>query len=77
LLLASNAGTEYYLLLASRLRGVARLSGGWLTAVALLVGGGLLFVPALLVAGQVCLALTTLPLIFWLAIVSMALAHTL
>jgi drug/metabolite transporter (DMT)-like permease len=56
---------------------VARLSGGWLTAVALLVGGGLLFVPALLVAGQVRLALTTPPLIVWLAIVNTALAYTL
>jgi hypothetical protein len=53
------------------------LSGGWLTAVALLVGGGLLFVPALLVEGQVRLALTTLPLIVWLASVNTALAYTL
>ena len=33
--------------------------------------------PALLVAGQVRLALTTLPLIVWLAIVNTALAYTL
>ena len=77
LLLASNVGTGYYLLLAGRLRSAARLSGGWLTAVALLVGGGLLFVPALLIERQVRLALTTLPLIVWLAIVNTALAYTL
>jgi drug/metabolite transporter (DMT)-like permease len=70
LLLASNVAPGYYLLLASRLRSAARLSGGWLTAVALLVGGGLLFMPALLVERQVRLALSTLPLIVWLAIVN-------
>jgi drug/metabolite transporter (DMT)-like permease len=51
--------------------------GTGLTAVAQLVGGGLLRVPALLVAGQVRLALTTPPLILWLAIVNTALAYTL
>ena len=70
MLLASNVGTGYYLLLASRLRSTAHLSGGWLTAVALLVGGGLLFMPALLVERQVRLALSTLDLIVWLAIVN-------
>jgi hypothetical protein len=35
-----------------------------------LVGGGLLFMPALLVERQVRLALSTLPLIVWLAIVN-------
>jgi threonine/homoserine efflux transporter RhtA len=59
------------------LAGSVAAVGAGLTAVAMLVGGGLLFVPALLVEGQVRLALTTLPLIVWLAIVNTALAYTL
>jgi drug/metabolite transporter (DMT)-like permease len=59
------------------LAGSVAAVGAGLTAVAMLVGGGLLFVPALLVEGQVRLALTTLPLILWLAIVNTALAYTL
>jgi hypothetical protein len=45
--------------------------------VAPLVGSALLFVPALLVEGQVRLALTTPPLILWLPIVNTALAYAL
>lgn len=77
LLLISNVATGYYLLLASHLRRTDRVSGRWLTAGALLVGGGLLFVPALLIERQLHLALASVPIIVWLASANTALAYTL
>jgi drug/metabolite transporter (DMT)-like permease len=74
-LLLSNVATAYYLLLVRHLRTATEISSGWLTALALTGGGGLLFGPAFLIEREVSVYLGALPLIFWLAVVNTALAY--
>lgn len=76
LLLASNVSTGYYLLLTRYLRTTVNTSAGWLTAVALLVGGGILYLPALLLERPPHVSLEALLIIAWLAAVNTALAYT-
>jgi drug/metabolite transporter (DMT)-like permease len=75
-LLLSNVATAYYLLLVRHLRTTTEISSGWLTALALVGGGGLLFGPAFLVEREGNVYTGALPLIFWLAVVNTALAYT-
>ncbi len=76
LLVGSNVSTAYYLLLTRSLRISTHIHPVWLTSVILLVGGGLLFVPALLFERPPHLGSDAFIIIAWLAALNTAFAYT-
>jgi len=77
LMIASDAATAGYLLLTRVLRQDSDLPSPWLTAVALLVGGGLLLPVALVLEGVTRPSARALLILAFLATVNTALAYTL